>query len=65
MPGQLGAPGKEGLIGPKVRGLSAVDIRGVGMGKESHDRVVRLSGEGRCRRLGHCGVEWNQAEVSG
>lgn len=34
MPGQLGAPGKEGLIGPKVRGLSTVGIGGSGWARK-------------------------------
>lgn len=29
MPGQSGAPGKEGLIGPKVQGLLIMDMKGV------------------------------------
>lgn len=33
MPGQSGAPGKEGLIGPKVQGLLIMDMMGVGSGR--------------------------------
>lgn len=35
------------------------------MGKEGHDRAARVSDEGSCGRLGHCG--WSRAglEVSG
>lgn len=58
VPGQSGAPGKEGLIGPKVQSLSTVDSRGVRMSKRGHgSRVVGVSGEESCGRLGHWGLE--------
>lgn len=57
MPGQSGAPGKEGLIGPKVWSLSTVDIRGVRLGKEGHGRVMAFQVKEGCGKLGHGGVE--------
>lgn len=50
MPGQSGAPGKEGLIGPKVWGFLTVDIRWT--------RKVMVGSWGfqvkeGCGRLGH------------
>lgn len=57
MPGQAGAPGKEGLIGPKVRGLPVVDSRGIRMGKEGHDRAIRVSGEGNYGAGSGAGLE--------
>lgn len=55
VPGQSGAPGKEGLIGPKVWGLSTVDRRGSEWGRDNHSRIMRVSCQKGCGRLGHWG----------
>lgn len=57
MPGQSGTPGKEGLIGPKVWALSTMDKRGLKWGREGHGRVMGVSCQEGCGKLGHWGVE--------
>lgn len=52
VPGLSGAPGKEGLIGPKVWCLSTVDIEGSGWDREGHSRAMGVLCQGRLWKVG-------------